>query len=881
MKPHHLPLILTAAIATLAPSVSAADNFVSFQPAAGATALTLGADVPLVIAADTADRSGVAIALQSFLGDVTDVTGRTPQLSQVGSGKAALPAGTRLVVGTIAGNAYLRQLVRKKIIDGRQLEGKTEKYLLTTVKGAPGADGDVVVIAGSDMRGAIYGIYELSRQMGISPWHWWADVPAVHHDSLYILPGTFTDGEPTVRYRGIFLNDEAPCLSGWVREAFPDSSCPSARSTARGFNHLFYARVFELLLRLKANYLWPAMWGNAFYADDPLNSTTAAAMGIMLGTSHHEPMARNHQEWARQRSRLGQWDYAVNQAVIDTFFRNGMERVKDNEDLITIGMRGDGDTPMGGREGEDDKYVSQDEYNLRLLQRIINNQRQIIADVTGRPAARRQQIWALYKEVQRLYDLGLQVPDDVLILLCDDNWGNIRRVPAADRRKRQGGWGMYYHVDYVGAPRSTKWANVTPIAHLWEQMNLAYDYGIDRLWILNVGDLKPMEYPTQFFLDMAWRPEAFTADEVLRHTRRFCASCFGEEQADEAARILDAYTRFNGRVTPEMLSAKTYNVASGEWASVVNDYKALEADALRQFLSLPAAYQDAYFQLVLYPVQTMANLYEMYYAVAMNRRLYALGDLEANRWADLAERCFKRDAELSRSYNHDLADGKWNHLMDEVHIGYTSWNTPKTNVMPEVQRLDSSALRQGGYTFASTAGRGYIAIEADRYYTATPPTTGSARWTFVPGIGRTRGGMVLLPHDAEVQGAALTYKCQLPAGVDTVRVHLITNSTLPFSRAEGHRYALALSGADAGQEVVINYNGRYNEDNQWEMYDVVATRVIETVTPLAVGKPAPGGWYTLSVKPLDPGLVVEKVVVDLGGYEPQHLFGIESPYGRE
>jgi hypothetical protein len=228
--------------------VSAADNFVSFQPAAGATALTLGADVPLVIAADTADRSGVAIALQSFLGDVTDVTGRTPQLSQVGSGKAALPAGTRLVVGTIAGNAYLRQLVRKKIIDGRQLEGKTEKYLLTTVKGAPGADGDVVVIAGSDMRGAIYGIYELSRQMGISPWHWWADVPAVHHDSLYILPGTFTDGEPTVRYRGIFLNDEAPCLSGWVREAFPDSSCPSARSTARGFNHLFYARVFELLL---------------------------------------------------------------------------------------------------------------------------------------------------------------------------------------------------------------------------------------------------------------------------------------------------------------------------------------------------------------------------------------------------------------------------------------------------------------------------------------------------------------------------------------------------------------------------------------------------------------------------------------------------------
>jgi len=848
--------------------VWAAEQFVVFSSRPGSIALTTDDTQPLIIAADEADYKGISIALQSLLSDIGKVTGCQAEV------RPEMQTGTRIIAGSVDRSRLIRQLVKEKKIDGKALKGKVEKYLITMLHNPLGIEGDVLVIAGSDKRGTIYGIYEFSRQLGVSPWNWWADVPVVHRDEVYILPGVYTDGEPTVRYRGLFLNDEAPCLSGWVKEKFPDKDCPSAKPSARGFNHHFYARVFELLLRLRANYLWPAMWSNAFYDDDPLNMVTADEMGIIMGTSHHEPMARNHQEWARHRKEYGAWDYASNQEVIDRFFREGIERCKDTEDLITIGMRGDGDAPMGGKEGEDDKYVSRDEYNKRLLERIIANQRRIIKEVTGRPAEKRQQVWAIYKEVQRFYDMGLQVPDDVLILLCDDNWGNIRRVPQFKDRNRKGGWGMYYHVDYVGAPRSSKWTNITPIAHLWDQMDLAYEYGIDRLWILNVGDLKPMEYPIQLFLDMAWRPSDFTAGNFRRHAVDFCRSCFGDAQAQEAARILETYSIYNGRVTPEMLNPKTYNMANGEFRAVAQDYKALEADALRQYLTLPQEYRDAYYQLILFPVQAMANLYEMYYAVAMNHKLYGENNPQANEWADKAEVCFARDRWLNNQYNHELAGGKWNHLMDEVHIGYTSWSGPKENIMPEVYRIDASGIqRPGGYSF--TARNGFVAMEAEHYYSASDAA--AAHWTIVPTLGRTLSGVELLPRAASLDGASLTYRMRIPSGVAAVKVHVVTNSTLPYQRTEGHRYTLSMDGGTAKE---INYNGRYNEDNQWEMYDIVATRVIETITELPLGPADAEGYHTLTISPLDAGLVLEKIVVDCGGYEKSHLFGTESPCSR-
>ena len=811
------------------------------------------------ILVDEQEDAGVMIAVRNLQNDFKRVSGRA-------AGLCYTPGVKRMImVGTLK-SRYIRELVKAKKIDASLLEGKNEKYLMTVVSAPLNGVDEALVIAGSDKRGTIYGIYELSEQIGVSPWYDWADVPVMSRQNLSMTRGSYTAGEPAVKYRGIFLNDEAPCLTGWVKHTY---------GTNYG-DHRFYARVFELILRLRGNFMWPAMWGWSFYADDPENSKTAHEMGIIMGTSHHEPMARNHQEWVRKRSEYGAWDYASNQQVIDRFFREGMERAAGTEDLITIGMRGDGDTPMGGKEGEDDKYVPRDEENMCLMEKIFRNQRRIIKEVTGKVPEKRPQVWAIYKEVQRFYDMGLRVPDDVIMLLSDDNWGDVRRLPDAKERKRAGGWGMYYHVDYVGAPRNSKWLNVTPVQNMWEQLQLTYSYGVDKLWILNVGDLKPMEYPITLFMNMAWNPERYAAGDLLEHTRVFCAQQFGEEQADEAMRILNLYCKYNGRVTPEMLDKDTYHLASGEWRQVADEYVKLEAEALRQYLKLEAAYRDAYRQLILFPVQAMANLYEMYYAQAMNHKLYQENNPQANEWADKVEKAFRRDAELCREYNEEMSGGKWNGMMTQKHIGYTSWNDDfPADRLPEVYRIEQPEQAVGGYLFAGD--KGVVSMEAEHYFasSAAPETA----WTVIPHMGRTLSGVALMPYTQSAEGASLSYKMKIPQKVDTVNVYVIVKSTLPFLRREGHRYTVGFEG---GEEQTVCFNAELNEhpDNVYRvLYPTVARRVVKTRVKLSLPDRA-DGTYTLVLKPVEPAIVFEKIVVDYGGYEDSYLFMDESPCRR-
>ena len=708
----------------------------------------------------------------------------------------------------------------------------TEKFLIQI-------DDSGMRITGSDRRGAIYGIYEVSKQVGVSPWYWWADVPVEKHNQVWLKPGTYTDGEPAVRYRGLFLNDEAPCLTSWVQNTF---------GTDYG-GHEFYAKVFELILRLKGNYLWPAMWGWAFYADDPLNSKTADEMGVIIGTSHHEPMARNHQEWARHRGENGAWNYATNKKVLDKFFREGIERMNGTDDVVTIGMRGDGDEAMSK------------DADTKLLQEIVKQQRKIISDVTKKPAKATPQVWALYKEVLEYYDQGMRVPDDVIIMLCDDNWGNVRRVPNAKERKHPGGWGLYYHVDYVGAPRNSKWLNVTPIQNMWEQLSLAYENGIDKMWILNVGDLKPMEYPITLFMDMAWKGGA----DIPGHTLEFCRQSFGEAQAQEAARLLDLCCKYNGRITAEMLDHRTYNLASGEWEKVVADYNRLETEALRQYVSLKPEYRDAYQQIILFPIQAMANIYEMYYAQAKNLELHRQGNPDANLWADRVAMAFKRDSILCAAYNHDIAGGKWNGMMTQKHIGYRSWNDnfPR-DIMPEVRRVNVE-----GAASVFSEKDGVVAIEAEHTYGRTDGK--EAAWLVIPGMGRTLSGITPRPTTASVDGAALEYRFDTSSPVKGL--HVIVKSTLDFLNQGGLRYRVTFDGQ---QPKVVNFNEKLNEDpaNIYSIYyPTVAKRVVES----KVEVDANPGRHILRIEPLDPGIVFEKIVVDCGGWQPSYLFGDESP----
>ena len=806
---------------------------------------------PLPILVSSHDMKGVQIACQSLAEDFERVCGKKSTIINT-------PSASRLIIAGTLQSEYIKPLLKKKI-DKKQLAGMTEKFLLTTIDSPlPGVD-EAVVIAGSDMRGTIYGIYELSEMMGVSPWYYWADVPVKHRDSFSIEQGrVFTDGEPAVRYRGIFLNDEAPCLTTWVKNTF---------GTSYGGKE-FYKKVFELILRLKGNFMWPAMWGWSFYADDAENSQTANEMGIIMGTSHHEPMARNHQEWVRHRKEYGAWDYTTNKAVLDRFFREGMERAKNTEDLITIGMRGDGDTALGGKEGHDDEYKANDKAIIAQLEDIVANQRRIISEVTGQPAEKRPQVWALYKEVQRYYDMGMKIPDDAIILLSDDNWGDVRRLPSdAERKGHKGGFGMYYHVDYVGAPRNSKWLNVTPIQHMWEQLQLTYDYGVDKLWVLNVGDLKPMEYPIDLFMDMAWNPTQFRADNLLSHTREFCRSCFGECQADEAARLLNLYSKYAGMVTAEMLDRNTYNLETGEWEKVCGLWSRLEADALYQYQQLSPDCRDAYSQIILFPTQAMSNLYQMYYAQAKNHQLHALGDKEANLWADRVEACFKKDSLLCRAYNKTMSQGKWDGMMIQKHIGYTSWND---NFPRDTQPQTFSVSTDAASSNTFVGENGCVIMEAEHF--SSKQDAAQAQWTVIPYMGRTLSGISLMPYTEQTDGAYLDYKMQIPSDVKEVTVHIITNATLAFKRSEGHRYKV---GFIDGQTEEINFNAELKDDPEHAYsvyYPTVARRVIEKKVKLQV----PEGQKILRLQPLDPGVVFEKIVIDYGGYKPSYLFGNES-----
>ena len=812
--------------------MSAADQFVSFQKGD----LLINRDNKVEIYMDANDCKGVSYAANALVKDIIKVSGSKAVLTSDAGLKDKNAAGKpTILVGTIGHSAAIDQLIRQKRINGNLLKGKREKFIITVVDGQ-------LVIAGSDRRGTIYGIYELSQQMGVSPWYDWADVPVVHHDSIFVNKGVYTDGEPAVRYRGIFLNDEAPCLTSWVKNTY---------GTDYG-DHRFYQRVFELVLRLRGNMMWPAMWGWAFYADDPENEKTADEMGVVMSTSHHEPMARNHQEYARNRKGWGPWNYQKNKENLQKFFREGIERMKGTEQIVTIGMRGDGDEAMS------------DEADTRLMTNIINDQRKIIADVTGKKASETPQVWALYKEVLDYYDKGMKVPDDVTLLLCDDNWGNVRRVPNAQERKHKGGWGLYYHVDYVGAPRNSKMLNVTPVQNPWEQLTLAYENGIDRLWILNVGDLKPMEYPISQFMDMAWNPRKYDVNNITRHTRNWCAQQFGESQADEAARILNLICKYNGRCTPEMLDKNTYSLENGEWQEVVNQYLQLEADALRQYNSLPAAYHDAYRQIILFPIEMMSNLHQMYFAQAQNNALYKQGNPKANVWADECERLFKRDSIICDYYNHKMSGGKWNGMMTQKHIGYKSWNDAfEKDTCPQLFRVST----KDGVIISEN--NGVVEIEAPYYNSKTDAT--EAKWTEIPFMGKSVSAMTLMPYTKSVKGASITYKFKLKAekasdgnasnSKQKVRIHVITKSTLDYLNKGGLTYGVSL---DDASPVEVNFNKDLNEkpENIYNIYyPTIATRIVDQVIELELPATA-DGIHTLTLTPNDPAIVFEKIVID-------------------
>ncbi len=623
---------------------------------------------------DAEDHAGVVRAAHDLQEDVARVTGKTPALKNTDRGLGA----NAIIIGTVGKSPIIERLIRERKIDVSAIAGKWESFIVQVVRRPLPGVANGLIIAGSDKRGTIYGIYDLSEEMGVSPWYWWADVPPQHKETLYVKAGKYVQGPPAVKYRGIFLNDEAPSLSGWVKEKYGT------------YNHEFYTKVFELLLRLKANYLWPAMWDNSFDTDDPLNPKLADEYGIVMGTSHQEPMMRAWKEWDREGH--GVWDYSKNASALDDFWRQGIERNKNYETITTIGMRGNGDEPMS--EGA----------NINLLEKIVANQRNIISEVTHKDPATVPQDWALYKEVQQYYEKGMRAPDDVTLLWADDNWGDIRRLPTPAEQKRAGGAGIYYHFDYVGGPRSYRWLNTNPLPKIWEQMNLAYHYDANRIWVVNVGDLKPMELPISFFLNLAWNPRQWPKEDIDEFTRQWAEQQFGPKYAPEIADILSKYGKYNGLRKPELLSPETFSQVDYEEADRMMDaWKSITNEAEEIYQKLPENERDAFFELVLYPTKASAQVAELYITAGKNHLYASQGRASANALAAQARALFQADADLSSQYNHELARGKWDHMMDQTHIGYTGWNEPPKNIMPKVSELDVPATATMGIAVEGSA----------------------------------------------------------------------------------------------------------------------------------------------------------------------------------
>lgn len=618
------------------------------------------------------DFKVVRIAAEALAGDIERVTGKRPAVHDV-PGRMARQA---VIIGTIGRNPIIDELIRKKKIADKGIRGEWETFGMAVVaKPTAGVDA-ALVIFGSDRRGTAYGAFELSEEIGVSPWVWWADVTPEKHGTLIVKRGFRRYGPPSVKYRGIFINDEAFGLNPWAAKTFePETGDIGPKA---------YAKVFELLLRLKANYLWPAMKKcTRAFNHYPENKRVADDYAIVMGSSHCEPMLRdNPDEWLAEGG--GEFDYTVNR---DGVLKYWEKRVKENsgyENIYTVGMRGIEDNEMAGGGTPDEK--------TRRLEQIISDQRELIRKHVNGDVTKIPQLFSPYKEVLDLYRNGLSVPDDVTILWTDDNYGYIRQLPTPEERKRSGGSGIYYHISYSGRPHDYLWLYTTPPALIWEEMHKAYENGARRVWVVNVGDIKPAEIGTELFLRMAWDIGEWGRDAGDTFVAAWARREFGAGHAKDVARIMKEYFLLNGQRKPEHMGFNEIMwpntvVRDPEFSIVdygdeagrrVRAFEEMQREADGVMKELPREKRDAFYQLVLYPVRA-SNMMNRKMLLAYKSREYAKqGRASANAYAAESKRAYDTILSETDYFNNVVSGGKWKGIMSSRQHDRLVFNEAKT-----------------------------------------------------------------------------------------------------------------------------------------------------------------------------------------------------------
>ena len=675
------------------------------------------------IVVDKQQESPILRAAEDLQSDILKVVGEEPAIGSEITANNSLV----IVVGQVGKGGLVDEWAAQGRLDSTDIRGKWESFSIEELKRPGDSEQRILVVAGSDMRGTIYGIYQISRDIGVSPWWWWADVAVARDPEASIPSERRVWHEPSVKYRGIFINDEDWGLHRWAAKTFDPELGDIGPKT--------YARVFELLLRLRANCLWPAMHHiSRPFNEDASNAELAHEYGIVVGSSHAEPMLRNNvREWTDAPE---DYNYLTNREGVLDYWRTRVEENAGYENIYTVGMRGIHDSGMQGGLSKEDQ--------IKLLETIIRDQRSLLRTYVDTSVEEIPQIFVAYKEVLDLYQGGLKIPSDVTVVWPDDNFGYIRNFATEQEIKdRTGGFGVYYHISYLGRPMAYLWLETTPPALIWEELTKAYACGADRFWILNVGDIKPAEVGMDFFFKLAWDVDGFSPDWLPDYLPHWAEETFGEEYADGIAAIMEQYYFLNFRRKPEHLQ---YNLPlqpyepSGLLDREIDERLESFHEIVRKsealFSEMPAALQDSYFELVHYPVLGSAAANDRYFWTERYRRAPSR---EAAVKANEADQQLRK---LTQQYNLTVADGKWNHLMN-LEPADDDWRSMRIAELelPPLNRedMDLPDLYQRR-SEDSQLIRTSAAAEFQRIGSAS-----GDKWTVIPGLGRSGQAVTVLP----------------------------------------------------------------------------------------------------------------------------------------
>jgi hypothetical protein len=781
---------------------------ISNTAVSGAFPLVAG-KLPPAIYTDIADAEVVQIAANCFRKDVQQVTGVLPSI-QTTTPATAYP----IIAGTIGQSKIIDQLIANHKIDAAKVTGQWETFSIGVVNNPLPSVKQALVILGSDRRGTAFGLFELSRMIGVSPLVWWADVTPKHHDEIYITPGNSVIGPPSVKYRGIFINDEDWGMQPWAAKNMDKDIKDIGPNT--------YAHIFELLLRLKANYIWPAMhpctkafW---FYKDNPI---VADRYAIVLGASHCEPILRDNVfEWADNYEnefgqKPGEWRYDVNKAQIYNFWDVRAKASAKIDAVYTVGMRGIHDGSMPGPKSKPEK--------VKLLENIIGDQRELLSKDIGKPSDAIPQLFCPYKEVLDLYQANMKLPEDITTVWADDNHGYVRQVSDATEQKRSGGSGVYYHLSYWGAPHDYLWLESNSPSLISYELSKAYKFSANKIWIINVGDLKPAEMEIQFSMDLAWDINRWTPEKAYDYPKSWAAETFGAEYADEIAHIKREYYRLANAAKPEHVDVVSFTEAEANQR--LADYQNLRKQAEALQTKIPANLQDAYFELILYPVSGACLMNEkIFYA----KKSFHEGDSgKALADADKAKAAFEEIHIITKKYNEVIAGGKWNGIMSDHPRDQKVFKMPATAAQPTISTGDIAA------TVWASAPKTIIA--ADQY--ADKKESGDTHFETLQGLGITGKAVTVMPvieksYMGNVKNApSVDYKVNLIKGTDTIIVKCLP--TFHLYKGFGLHYAISVNGdepqlvdidspADSkvwGQNVLRGYsmgqtNHRVSKDGQ-------------------------------------------------------------------